>query len=58
MDVSARLLVPIIVLRNHLHYNPLQPGSNYSIDVDDMRHQVSSTLHPLIEVPTLGLLSP
>lgn len=46
VDVSSRLLVPIIVLRNHLHYNPLQPGSNHSIDVDEIRHQVTLTSLP------------
>lgn len=45
VDVSSRLLVPIIVLRNHLHYNILQPGSNHSIDVDEIRKQVRSTSH-------------
>ncbi|KAG0575716.1 hypothetical protein M758_5G026800 [Ceratodon purpureus] len=50
VDVSSRLLVPIIVLRNHLHYNILQPGSNHSIDVDEIRHQVKTMLQPGQEV--------
>uniref|UniRef100_A0A7I4FQ67 DUF7906 domain-containing protein n=1 Tax=Physcomitrium patens TaxID=3218 RepID=A0A7I4FQ67_PHYPA len=50
VDVSSRLLVPIIVLRNHLHYNILQSGSNHSIDVDEIRHQVKSMLQPGQEV--------
>lgn len=50
VDVSSRLLVPIIVLRNHLHYNLLQPGSNHSIDVDEIRNQVKTMLQPGQEV--------
>ncbi|XP_024397913.1 uncharacterized protein [Physcomitrium patens] len=50
VDVSSRLLVPIIVLRNHLHYSVLQPGNNHSIDVDAIRHQVKGMLQPRQEV--------
>jgi hypothetical protein len=40
VDVTQRLLVSIIVLRNHLQYNPLIPGSNFSIDMESIIDQV------------------
>ncbi len=40
VDVTQRLLVSIIVLRNHLQYNPLIAGSNFSIDMESIIEQV------------------
>jgi hypothetical protein len=40
VDVTQRLLVSIIVLRNHLQYNPLVAGSNFSIDMESIVDQV------------------
>jgi hypothetical protein len=41
VDMTVRLLIPIIVLQNHNRYNVLQAGHNYSIDVQAIEREVS-----------------
>jgi hypothetical protein len=41
VDMTLRLLVPIIVLQNHNRYNILQAGHNNSIDVQAIEKEVS-----------------
>jgi hypothetical protein len=41
VDMTVRLLIPIIVLQNHNRYNILQAGHNYSIDVQAIEREVS-----------------
>lgn len=40
VDLTTRLLIPIIVLQNHNRYNILQAGHNYSIDVQAIEQEV------------------
>jgi hypothetical protein len=54
VDVTQRLLVSIIVLRNHLQYNPLIPGSNFSIDMESIIDQVKKMLQPGQKVVVVG----
>jgi hypothetical protein len=45
VDMTVRLLIPIIVLQNHNRYNILQAGHNYSIDVQAIEREVSELLN-------------
>lgn len=40
VDMTTRLLIPIIVLQNHNRYNIMEKGHNYSIDVEAIEAQV------------------
>lgn len=40
VDMTTRLLVPIIVLQNHNRYNIMLKGHNYSIDVEAIEAEV------------------
>lgn len=42
VDMTTRLLVPIIVLQNHNRYNIMEKGHNYSIDVEAIEAEVRS----------------
>lgn len=42
MDLTTRLLIPIIVLQNHNRYNILQAGHNKSIDIQAIEREVSN----------------
>jgi len=44
LDFSEKVLVPIIVFRNHLRFDPLEGGHPYSIDIK----KVNETLHGLV----------
>jgi hypothetical protein len=50
VDMTVRLLIPIIVLQNHNRYNILQAGHNYSIDVQAIEREVKKMVHPGQEV--------
>ncbi|KAL6901970.1 hypothetical protein ACP4OV_004846 [Aristida adscensionis] len=50
VDMTMRLLIPIIVLQNHNRYNILQVGHNYSIDVQAIEREVKKMVHPGQEV--------
>ncbi|KAI5415569.1 uncharacterized protein LOC127073173 [Lathyrus oleraceus] len=45
VDLTSRLLVPIIVLQNHNRYNIVQKGHNYSINIDEIKAEVKKLLH-------------
>ncbi|GMH29725.1 hypothetical protein Nepgr_031568 [Nepenthes gracilis] len=54
VDMTRRLLVPIIVLQNHNRYNIMDKGHNYSIDVEEIKAQVKKMVHPEQEVVIVG----
>jgi hypothetical protein len=43
-------LVPIVVLRNHVEFNPWRKGHPYSIDIDAIRREVAKLALPNQEV--------
>ena len=54
-----RLVVPLIVLRNHERFNPLTPGHEFSVDVDAIRTQLQRLLMPgqqLTVLPSVHLV--
>jgi len=44
LDFSERVLVPIIVFRNHILFDPLAPGSGFSIDLERIKSEVRCLL--------------
>ncbi|MCL7033682.1 hypothetical protein MKW94_016211 [Papaver nudicaule] len=54
VDLAKRLLVPIIVLRNHNRYNIMDGGHNYSIDVQAIEAEVKKMVHAHEEVVIIG----
>ncbi|PKU59342.1 uncharacterized protein LOC110102055 isoform X1 [Dendrobium catenatum] len=50
VDLTTRLLIPIIILQNHNRYNILQPGHNYSIDIQAIEQEVKKMVHTGQEV--------
>lgn len=42
MDLTTRLLIPIIVLQNHNRYNIFQAGHNTSIDIKEIEREVGN----------------
>ena len=40
MPFVKRLVVPLIVIRNHDKWDPLEPGADTSIDVEAVKEQV------------------
>ncbi|XP_027330086.1 uncharacterized protein LOC113846247 [Abrus precatorius] len=45
VDLTSRLLIPIIVLQNHNRYNIMERGRNYSINIEEIEAEVKSMLH-------------
>ncbi|XP_073050382.1 uncharacterized protein [Primulina eburnea] len=54
VDMTTRILVPIIVLQNHNRYNILVKGHNYSVDVDAIEAEVKKMVHQGQEVVIIG----
>ncbi|KZV40058.1 hypothetical protein F511_24724, partial [Dorcoceras hygrometricum] len=54
VDMTTRILVPIIVLQNHNRYNILVKGHNYSVDVDAIEAAVKMMVHQGQEVVIIG----
>ncbi|CAI8610763.1 unnamed protein product [Vicia faba] len=54
VDLTSRLLIPIIVLQNHNRYNIVQKGQNYSINIDEIKAEVKKLLHDEQEVVIIG----
>ncbi|BAT77043.1 hypothetical protein LR48_Vigan01g297600 [Vigna angularis] len=54
VDLTSRLLVPIIVLQNHNRYNIMENGHNYSIDIERIEAEVKSMLHDGQELVIIG----
>ncbi|XP_051127372.1 uncharacterized protein LOC127248866 [Andrographis paniculata] len=54
VDMTTRLLVPIIVLQNHNRYNIMARGHNYSIDVQAIEAEVKKMIHEGQEVVIVG----
>lgn len=44
VDLTSRLLIPIIILQNHNRYNIMQKGHNYSINIDEIKTEVCNFL--------------
>lgn len=54
VDMTRRLLIPIIVLQNHNRYNIMVQGHNYSIDVEAIKAEVKRMVHRDQEVVIVG----
>ncbi|XWS38926.1 hypothetical protein CRYUN_Cryun18bG0005600 [Craigia yunnanensis] len=54
VDLTTRLLIPIIVLQNHNRYNILEKGHNYSIDIEAIEAEVKKLVHNDQEVVIIG----
>lgn len=54
VDLTTRLLIPIIVLQNHNRYNIMDKGHNYSIDVSAIEAEVKKLVHEGQEVVIVG----
>lgn len=44
VDLTSRLLIPIIVLQNHNRYNIVEKGHNYSINIEEIEAEVCKFL--------------
>ena len=49
VDMTSRLLIPIIVLQNHNRYNILNAGHNYSIDIQAIEREVCLYLYSVLK---------
>ncbi|XWS14216.1 hypothetical protein CRYUN_Cryun36dG0103900 [Craigia yunnanensis] len=54
VDLTTRLLIPIIVLQNHNRYNIMEKGHNYSIDIEGIEAEVKKLVHDDQEVVIIG----
>ncbi|XP_043723598.1 uncharacterized protein LOC122670703 [Telopea speciosissima] len=54
VDLTTRLLIPIIVLQNHNRYNIMDKGHNYSIDIQAIEAEVKKMVHAGQEVVIVG----
>ncbi|KAL5700820.1 hypothetical protein ACHQM5_026227 [Ranunculus cassubicifolius] len=54
VDLMTRLLIPIIVLRNHNRYNIMEKGHNHSIDIQAIEAEVKKMVHADQEVVIVG----
>ncbi|KAK9288081.1 hypothetical protein L1049_016528 [Liquidambar formosana] len=54
VDLTTRLLIPIIVLQNHNRYNIMEKGHNYSIDIEAIEAEVKKMVHYGQEVVFVG----
>lgn len=54
VDMTTRLLIPIIVLQNHNRYNIMEKGQNYSIDVEAIEAEVKKMIHVGQEAVIIG----
>lgn len=54
VDLTTRLLLPIIVLQNHNRYNIIDKGHNYSINIEAIEAEVKKMVHVGQEVVIVG----
>lgn len=54
VDLTTRLLIPIIVLQNHNRYNIMEKGHNYSINIEAIEAEVKKMVHYEQEVVIVG----
>ncbi|ONK67584.1 uncharacterized protein A4U43_C05F1550 [Asparagus officinalis] len=54
VDLTTRLLVPVIILQNHNRYNILDAGHNYSIDIHAIEKEVKKMVRAGQEVILVG----
>ncbi|XP_057957341.1 uncharacterized protein LOC131150558 [Malania oleifera] len=45
VDMTTRLLIPLIILQNHNRYNIMEKGHNYSIDIEAIESEVKKMVH-------------
>jgi len=45
IDTSERVLVPIVVLRDHLDFDPCEDGHSYSVNAPAIEHEAQKFLH-------------
>ena len=57
VDMTTRLLIPIIVLQNHNRYNIMEKGHNYSINVEAIEAEVRHLHWIWYEVPRTMMLN-
>ena len=46
MDILEQVLVAVIVLRDHRTYNPLEPGHEFSLDLNAIEAQLKRLALP------------
>lgn len=51
---AEKVLIPIVVLRNHIDFNPWNKGHHYSIDLDTIREEVNKLVLPNQEVTLIA----
>ncbi|KAL3505618.1 hypothetical protein ACH5RR_031000 [Cinchona calisaya] len=54
VDMTTRLLIPIIILQNHNRYNIMEKGHNYSINMEAIEAEVKKMVHRGQEVVIVG----
>ncbi|XP_022722292.1 uncharacterized protein LOC111279598 isoform X2 [Durio zibethinus] len=54
VDLTTRLLIPVIVLQNHNRYNIMEKAHNYSIDIEAIESEVKKLVHDDQEVLIIG----
>ncbi|KAJ7980405.1 Transmembrane protein [Quillaja saponaria] len=54
VDLTSRLLIPIIVLQNHNRYNIMEKGHNYSLNIEAIEAEVKKMVHDGQEVVIVG----
>ncbi|XP_074319977.1 uncharacterized protein LOC141656822 [Silene latifolia] len=54
VDMTRRLLIPIVVLQNHNRYSIMNQGHNYSIDVEAIKAEVKKMVHQNQDVVIVG----
>ncbi|KAL5782115.1 hypothetical protein ACOSP7_007144 [Xanthoceras sorbifolium] len=54
VDMTTRLLIPIIILQNHNRYNIMEKGHNYTIDIEAIEREVKKLVHDGQEVVIVG----
>jgi hypothetical protein len=54
VDLTTRLLIPIIVLQNHNRYNIMDKGHNYSLNIEAIESEVRKMVHLEQEVVIVG----
>lgn len=54
VDMTTRLLIPIIVLQNHNRYSLMVKGHNYSLDIGAIESEVKKIVHHGQEIVIVG----
>mmetsp|Transcript_26422 Transcript_26422/g.43263 ORF Transcript_26422/g.43263 Transcript_26422/m.43263 type:complete len:856 (-) Transcript_26422:916-3483(-) len=54
LELAEKVLVPIIVLRNHQDFDPLQPGTPFYVDVANIEAEIKRLVLPKQEVTVIS----